>query len=152
VSAVTPMLVVGRTRGRTRAVAMAPAPVMTAGRSRGRARSVMLSVTPVLLVAGSTFSNWVRGALLTVTPSLVVSRKRARSRATAMSAAPVMLATGAVGGGGDVTQETLSVTCECYLNVPGSIEATMECEVGVPYQADIRIQPTDRWQQMYPSG
>jgi hypothetical protein len=40
-----------------------------------------------------------------------------------------------------------SVTCECLVYVGLSITATMECEVGVPY----RIQPTDRWQQMYPS-
>lgn len=44
----------------------------------------------------------------------------------------------------------LIATIECKVYAGLSLAATIECEVGNPYQADIRNLATDRWYQMYP--
>lgn len=46
---------------------------------------------------------------------------------------------------------TLSVTIECLAYTGMNLEVTMECNVGAPYQGDIRNLATDRWYAMYPS-
>lgn len=46
---------------------------------------------------------------------------------------------------------TLSVTCECGILFGLTLEATIEVNVGAPYQGDIRNLATDRWFSMYPS-
>jgi hypothetical protein len=46
---------------------------------------------------------------------------------------------------------TLDVSIECDVYEGGTLEATMECNVGGPYQGDIRNLAEDRWYPMYPS-
>ena len=45
----------------------------------------------------------------------------------------------------------LIVTVECNVYVGLTLEATIEMNVGAPYQGDIRNLATDRWYSMYPS-
>lgn len=46
---------------------------------------------------------------------------------------------------------TLSAAIECDVYVGGTLEATMECNVGAAYQGNIQSLATDRWFPMYPS-
>lgn len=46
---------------------------------------------------------------------------------------------------------TLAVVIACDVYYGVTLEATIECNVGAPYQGDIRNLATDRWFPMYPS-
>lgn len=45
----------------------------------------------------------------------------------------------------------LIVAVECNVYVGMTLEATMKCNVGAPYQGNIASLATDRWYSMYPS-
>jgi hypothetical protein len=143
-----PLFEAGRTRGRTRGASLSPAVSFEAGRTRGRVRAAAMSVTPSFSLGR--VRGIARSVAMSLSPVLSAGRIRGRTRGAHLTPTPTLHVVGIVSGV-NVVQQSLTATCECDVNVPAFIEATMECEVGVPYQTDIRIQPTDRWQQMYPS-
>lgn len=46
---------------------------------------------------------------------------------------------------------TLASVIECDVYEGSALEATMECNVGAPYQGNILSLAADRWYPMYPS-
>lgn len=50
-----------------------------------------------------------------------------------------------------MTTYTLTYPVEVNVLVGWSITATLEVNVGAPYQGDIRSLAADRWYSMYPS-
>lgn len=143
----SPSASAGRTRGRLRHALASILPAFIAGRSHGQSRHAALQVSPVVHVTG--VRGRTRAASVTVAPSRAAGGVRGRVRAAALS-----VTAGIRAGAVKTTPAppmTLAVTCECDVYAGLALEATIEINVGAPYQGDIRSLAADRWYSTYPS-
>lgn len=144
---VTPTFHASGLRGHTRSAVLNVTPSFVSGRIHGHARGAARTESPTIAAGAS--RGQTRRATLAVAPSLSASRIRGRLRSAVASIIPTFAASGHVTQGTQTFVLSVGVECDVYFAM--TLTATMECNVGAPYQGNIASLATDRWYSMYPS-